>query len=112
MTDAKLTYYCSECGDEVTVLEGEEREDINGHRICMDCPEVPPWEDVDFPLWIEYESYNDTYRLGKIVERRTGVPADNIPIYRDMKYTVFTVWFKITEDSVEGPYRSKEGEKL
>lgn len=70
------------------------------------------WESLDFPLWIEWESYEDNWGMLRHVERQTGVPEDRIPA-GEMKYTVFCVWYKVEEDgTVKGPYDSRGGEKI
>jgi transcription elongation factor Elf1 len=112
MTEQTITFDCAECGYETTIQRDEidEYED-DGKLVCGECG-MTPWERQDFPLWIEFESYNDHYELGSCVERQTGLDTDDIPIARDLKYAVFSVYYKITENGVEGPYREKGGEKL
>lgn len=85
---------------------------VNGGLYCETCASVSEWETLDFPIWIEFESYNDHYELGRAVERETGVDLDDIPIARELKYCVFYSYWKITENGVEGPYDEKRGEKL
>jgi len=110
MTD----YECPDCEADL--------ESVSNGWYCPDCTDSwsedrleelnKTWGDVDFPFWVEWESYDDTYGLARNVARQTDVPMDDIPS-GDMKYTVFTVWFRIDEHGgVYGPYDRKAGEKL
>lgn len=113
---------CPECGFE----ELEPRKTVENNEVIEGdgqyCPEceaefgedtVLDWDDIDFPVWIEWESYNDTWRMYDKFFRKTGLHEDVTVDLRDMKYTVFHVWFRVDEDgSVEGPYDSKRGELI
>ena len=98
----------------------ENNEVIEDGWYCPDCEStydgdtVFSWEDVDWPVWIEYESYNDTWRMYDLFLRQTGIHEDAMPDgFTEMKYTVFSVWFKITEDgTVHGPYDDRNGELI
>jgi len=111
-------YECPNCGFDPL----ERRKQVVNNEVkekgwyCPDCENewdedtTFRWEDCDFPLWIEYEHYEDNYEMLRKVEYQTNLLQDRIPA-GEMKYTVFTAWFKIDEDgSVEGPYDSRGGE--
>ena len=103
----KEVYTCAECGH--TVENPKENEDGDPvHEKCY----TKTLDDLDLPVWVEMESYQDDYQLWRAFYRKTGV--DEIPddLKGDMKYAVFYAWYKITEDGVEGPYTEKEGEKM
>lgn len=69
------------------------------------------WGDLDFPIWVEWGDYNDTWKLADNIEFQHDV--DDVPDYSTFKYVQYKVWFKIEEDgSVEGPFDEKEGEKI
>ena len=113
MTEQTITFHCASCGAEETVAAGDQEEHCVGDQLyCETCIGPTAWESQDFPLWIEMESYNDHYELGRLVERETGIDLEDIPIARDLKYAVFYTYWKITENSVEGPYDEKQGELL
>lgn len=114
---------CPECGyDEVEVkkevVENEVRE---GGTYCPDCQsnfketEVLQWDEIDFPVWLSYESYDDGFGLLRDFEHKTGLHRgdyDGMPNVRNFKYTVFHVYFKIEEDgSISGPYAEKGDEE-
>jgi predicted RNA-binding Zn-ribbon protein involved in translation (DUF1610 family) len=116
-------YHCPECRYEPLEVKKsvENNEVVKGGYYCPDCGEdfaedtVLRWDDVDFPYWIDYEPYDDNWQLYRDFLYATGLheEAVGMPPLRDMKYTVFTVWFKITEDGeVEGPYDSRGGELI
>lgn len=90
-------WYCSAC------QHGHDAEEVEYER---------GFGDLDFPIWVEWESYNDTYGLLDNFCYQTGLEHEDVPIARDMKYTVINVWFKVTRDGVEGAYDEKNGEKL
>ena len=121
MTEPKQ---CPECGFE----ELEVNKDVDGNDVvesgwyCPDCSSTFDegstlhWDEIDFPVWIEFESYNDHWELLDKFHWQTGLydgDHNGTPGLRDMKYTVFTVWFTVDEyGSVEGPYDEKGGELL
>lgn len=114
---------CPDCGyDELEVKKSIERNEvIEGGRYCPDCGSdfdegvTLQWDDIEFPVWVEMESYNDHWELWDTFrwdvnyydgDRNRSAPSD-------MKYTVFSVYYKVEEDgSVEGPYDSKNGDLL
>lgn len=114
---------CPECGFEELeankeVVDNEVRED---GLYCPDCDTTfkddttLQWDDIDFPVWVEVEHYDDDYGLLRSFEYQTGLyrgDHNGAPGYGDMKYCVFCVWFKVEEDgSVEGPYANKRDEE-
>lgn len=107
-----IDFECNMCGDHTQVEYGEEETDDNGNLICKTCTGQQKFENLDFPVWVEWESYNDTYGLLENFCYHTGLDHEDVPIAREMKYTVFCVWYKVTEDGVEGPYSEKGGELL
>lgn len=113
MTELTITFDCASCWDETTIpMDEQEEHRVDDQLYCEGCIGATAWESQDFPLWIEMESYNDHYELGRLVERETGIDLEDIPISRELKYEVFYVYWKITEDGVEGPYDEKRGELL
>lgn len=114
---------CPECGFDSleTKKTVENNEVIEGGWYCPNCEATfdsdvaIDWDDIDFPVWIGYESYNDTWEMWREFKYSTNFyDGDyNREAPRDMKYTTFTVWFKVNEyGSVEGPYDEKEGELI
>lgn len=112
---------CPECGFEELELNKtvENNEVREGGWYCPDCQStfdedvVLQWDSLDFPLWVEMESYNDTYGLLDRLCRQHSIHRAVVPNKRDMKYAVFSAWFKIDEDgAVEGPFDRRRGEKL
>lgn len=116
---------CPSCGFEPL----EPRKTVEGNEVSEDgwyCPgcegeydDLPThWDDQDFPLWIEWESYNDTYGLLRSLEHQSEAHHETIPDEfgesgSPFKYTVFTVWFKVTANgNVGGPYDEKRGELI
>jgi len=72
-------------------------------------------EDKEFPVWFDYEVYNDTWDLSRAAERALSIDSDQASSFlgREGKYMIFSVWFKITSGGdIKGPYRLKQGEKL
>ncbi len=99
---------CDECGEDIPLSDVEEDGD---DVLCESCAETE-WSDLDFPLWIDVEHYEDNWEMVERVNWATGIDMDKIPS-DEMKYTVFSVWFKITEGGlVKGPYDEKRGEKI
>ena len=71
------------------------------------------WEEKDFPVWESYEIYEDDYQLYRSLTY--GYDKDTVPgkLKEETKYNVFKVWYKIYKNGkVEGPYKSKKGEKI
>lgn len=101
----KTVYECAECGQDVENPK-ENRDGKPVHEKCY----TKKLEDLDMPIWVEMESYQDNYELWDNFWRQTGV--DEIPsdLKQEMKYSVFSVWYKVTEQGVEGPYNEKKGE--
>lgn len=113
---------CPECGFEE--LEPKKRvennEVVEGGLYCPDCEtefkddETLQWDDIDFPVWIEYEAYDDTFSLLRSFEYQTNLHRgdhDGTPGLRDFKYTVFCVWYKVEKDgTVTGPYANRGDE--
>lgn len=103
---------CSECGCEVDTPP----------NYCPECGN-DEWEtetkydmdDVDFPVIIEYEAYEDTYGMWdrftehvfgtRLKESQIANVPDSLP---PMKYTVFTTYWKITESERKGPFFSEQ----
>jgi len=121
MTETKYT--CPECGyDSLEVKKSvENNEVIEGGHYCPDCGEdfeedtVLSWDDVAFPVWIEMQMYHDNWEMYRNFLRQTGLheDAEGMPSLRDMKYTVCSLYFKVTESGeVEGPYNSRRGELI
>lgn len=70
---------------------------------------------ADFPVWFDYEIYNDTWDLNRAAQRALDIDDEDARQFfgQSGKYMVFSVWFKITENGdIKGPYREKEGEEL
>lgn len=70
---------------------------------------------IDFPVWFNYEIYNDAWDLNRAARRALDINDEEAKGFlgRQGKYMVFSVWFKITENGdIKGPYREKEGEEL
>lgn len=103
----KEVYECAECSQPVE----KPKENKDGNPVHEKCY-TKTLDDLDLPEWIKMESYQDNYELWDSFWRQTGV--DEIPddLKGEMKYTVFTAWYKVTEDGVEGPYDEKNGELM
>jgi len=104
---------CSECG-------------FSPHETspyCSNCGAEDPWEthykynmdDVEFPVIVEMEMYNDDYELWSSFCYEvfgTRVSTDNIVNIPDslprMKYACPMTYWKITKSDVKGPYLSRE----
>lgn len=116
--EVTVTFRCADCEDLTEVPYGEEETNDDDDLLCEECAAPMQWEDQDFPLWVRYESYDDTFGLERSMSNQIDVPREDIPehIYEsgsDFKYTVFHVWFKVDEDgNVEGPYDEKRGRKI
>ena len=103
----KEVYECVEC--EQIVENPKENEDGDPvHEKCY----TKTLDDIDLPVWIKIESYQDNYELWRAFVRETGVDEIRDDLKGEMKYSVFYVWYKVTEDSVEGPYDEKKGELM
>ena len=89
-------------------------------QYCPDCGAEEPWEkeplydfdDVELPIVVEYEHYNDTYGLwrafcqqafGGEVELEDVANYDG-PSPRDMKYCVINTYWVVDKSGVDGPY--------
>lgn len=90
-----------------------------GGRYCASCGTdfdegvKLSWDEIDFPVWIDWESYNDSWDMLRKFQYKTGLHDSAADGLTDMKYTVFSVWFRIDEDgSVNGPYDEKRGELI
>lgn len=103
----KTVYECVECNQNVE----NPKENNEGEPVCINCY-VTTLDDINLPVWIEMESYNDNYELWDAFWRQTGVDEIDSSLKKEMKYAVFYVWYKITEDGVEGPYDKKKGELM
>lgn len=104
---------CSSCGEEIDKPVREVKENEDGDPICEECLRTT-FDDLDFPHWIGYEFYQDNWELYDHFVYDTGVDEDTIPdkVSSNMKYATLSVWYKVTEEGVEGPYDSKYGEKI
>jgi len=121
MTETIDTPSCPECGfDELEVSKSVENNEVQHDGwYCPDCEAtfeddtVLEWNSLSFPLWVEMESYNDNYQLLDSLCYQHNVHRDVVPNKRAMKYSVFTVWYKIEGNGgVNGPYASRNGEEL
>lgn len=75
------------------------------------------WNDINFPVWVEHEFYDDTYELLRDFEHQTGFNSNmddnDAPGLREFKYTTMLVWYKVTEGgSVTGPYANKGDQEM
>lgn len=69
------------------------------------------WDDIDFPVWIHYEFYDDTHEMLRDFEAKTGFDGE-LPRGHEMKYTTLVRWYKVEADgSVKGPYKNKGDEE-
>lgn len=114
--------HCPACGFE----ELEPNKEVVNNEVreagcyCPDCEatftddETLHWDDIDFPVWVEYESYDDDYQLLRNFARQADLyrgDYNGSPGYGDFKYTVFYVYYKVERDgSVTGPYANKGDE--
>jgi len=114
MTEVPTETVCTECGN-ITQSRGE---------YCSSCGAEDSWEeqpqydfeDVDFPVIVEYEVYEDNYGLWDRFCRQvfdeygiTGEDIANVPgQFPRMKYTVFTTYWKVTESDIEGPFLDEQ----
>jgi len=122
MTDTDTR--CPECGwrDGLEVNKTVNDNDVVEDGLyCPDCgtefgeDTVLQWDDLEFPVWIEWESYNDNWNFMREFYRRTGLYKGDYDgaVTDEMKYTIFCVWFRVDEDgSVVGPFDAKEGQRL
>jgi len=105
-----MTTYCENCDHEASSTS----------EYCPSCGAEDPWvtepqydmDDVDFPVIVEREHYDDNYGLWRDFCGQTfgayelhgsdiaNVP-DNLP---SMKYCVPTTYWVVYEDKVDGPY--------
>lgn len=107
---------CPECGYYPLEVKKsiEDNEVVEGGHYCPDCgtdygeDTVLDWDNVDWPVWIHWESYNDSWDMYRRFLRESGLHEDVAGDQRQMKYTVFSVWFRIDKDgSVNGPFENK-----
>jgi len=116
---------CPECGYRdglETKKKVEKNEVIEGGKYCPDCQTefdedtVVQWDDLDFPIWISMESYNDDWQMYRDFLYETNLyegDFNGMPNARNMKYCVFHVYFKVNEDgSIDGPYNERNGELI
>jgi len=107
----EIKYDCATCGTVVSRAKSDIPTDGGGGYICDDCASPQEWDDVEFPVWVDVEYYDDTWGLGRNFCRQTGLPEGEMT--REMKYTVFRAWYKVLEDgTVEGPYTERNGERF
>lgn len=72
-------------------------------------------KDDNFPVWFDYEIYNDNWDLSRAAQRALNLDDEGAKSFlgNSGKYMVFSVWFKITSGgNIKGPFKSKKGEKL
>lgn len=70
------------------------------------------WGELDFPVWIHVEHYEDNWEFLRRFVEETGVDKHETP-REGFKYCVFSVWFKVTEDGKRhGPYDDKRGDPI
>jgi len=104
---------CEDCGE-------------NGSQsteYCSHCGAEDPWtnkpkydmDDVDFPVIVEYEHYNDDHGLWRRFTTQVfgqhvrGNQIANVPNgLPRMKYCCPSTYWKITESDVDGPYLSRK----
>jgi len=108
---------CENCGNVTT--------DDPPPPYCSGCGEQNPWkersayqfDEDDLPIVFSYEVYDDGWQLWNRfaqdywgVYELNGSDVSGLPEqFPDLKYCVFTVWFKITDGyDLEGPFLSKE----
>jgi len=111
---------CEQCGNTTT--------DESPPPYCSQCGTANPWkeqsayqfDESDLPIVFSYEVYNDTYRLWNTFVHAywnahdlRGSDIDGLPEeFPKMKYCVFTVWFKVTEQyELEGPFLTEQEAK-
>jgi len=113
MTDKPMYTICGECGAKPS----------NQSDYCPSCGTEDPWEqhyeydmgNVEFPVIVEREEYNDHYGLWDdfcrevFGERVKGGQVANMPsTLPRMKYCVFTTYWKITKHEAKGPFLSRQ----
>lgn len=117
---------CPECGFRNGLEPNKTRTDDNDVKTdglyCPDCQTTfdgettLQWDNIDFPVWVEVEHYDDKYGFKRKFLRSVGLydgEFNGDPSGREMKYCVFTVWFKVTEDGkMKGPYGKRGGELI
>jgi len=114
MTDVPTETVCTECGN-ITQSRDE---------YCSSCGAEDPWEeeplydfeDVDFPVIIEYEVYDDHHEMwnrfcSQVFGAYNLTSSDIANASRQfprMKYTVFHTYWKVTESDIEGPFLDEQ----
>lgn len=114
MTDKPTRTYCENCGKEPMSTPS---------TYCPDCGSEEPWvtepkydmDDVDFPVIVEREHYDDDYGLWRDFCRQVfgaaelqGSDIANMPdSLPRMKYCVPTTCWVVYRDSIEGPFLEK-----
>jgi hypothetical protein len=114
MSDVVTEVVCSECGNKSAGTD----------NFCGVCGAEDPWveqakydmDDVDFPVIVEYEVYDDhgemwnrfCAQLFDVYDLK-GSQIANVPSSLPrMKYTAFSVYYKITKSERKGPFLSKQ----
>lgn len=114
MSDPVTTLYCDSCGK---VTEA-------GPQYCPSCGVEDPWveeyaydfDNVEFPIIIEWEHYNDRWEMWKKftfhVFGEYELTSDDVvnepPVASEMKYAVFPSYWKVTENEIKGPFLDKQ----
>jgi len=104
----------------VTYCENCEHEASSSSEYCPSCGEESPWvsepkydmDDIDFPVIVEREHYDDDYGLWRDFCSKTfGVYELNesdIANFPDslprMKYCIPTTYWVVYRDDIDGPY--------
>lgn len=68
------------------------------------------WENIEFPVWVEHHVFSNRWDILKGVMEETGIDRKMVPdnYRRRMRTLNFSVWFKVTETGVEGPYLNRD----
>jgi len=114
MSEPLTETVCSDCGHSPARYDD----------YCSSCGAKDPWEEqyvhdfenVNFPVIIEWEMYNDDYELWREFcyqvfgdSTLTGDQIANTPDgLPKMKYACPMTYWKITESDVKGPYLSRQ----